>query len=291
LLDPEKLRNSFSGRKKKEVDAVYLKYIFDFIKHQPGILKKDLQGLFPVEENPVLREITVLGKREMIFIHPHAKVHPGIVLDTRQGPVYIGEGAEVVPPGIVQGPCFIGKNVLVDGAKLRPGNSFFEGCKVSGEVEESVFLEYVNKHHDGFIGHSYIGSFVNFGAMSTNSDLKNNYSPVKLRLNGEWVDSGSIKLGAFVGDHTKFSIGSLLNTGSVIGTGCNLYQQGGMYPKFVPSFSWGGNYPFARYRWKEFEENTRKIMKRRNREPSGGELAIFQELYARMEDEIYEKMD
>jgi len=120
-------------------------------------------------------------------------------------------------------------------------------CRVGGEVEESVFHSYVNKYHAGFIGHSYVGSWVNFGAMTTNSDLKNNYSGIRVTLNGDLIDTGSIKVGSFIGDHTKFGIGTLLTTGINIGVCCNIFGGTLITDKEVPSFSWGDSSGYQKY--------------------------------------------
>jgi len=109
---------------------------------------------------------------------------------------------------------------------------------VGGEVEESIIHAYSNKYHTGFLGHSYVCEWVNLGALTTNSDLKNDYSTVKVYLNGNPVDTGSIKVGSFIGDHTKTSIGTLLNTGTIIGIMCNLMAGSGPLPKYIPSFCW-----------------------------------------------------
>lgn len=289
IENEEALKKILVNRTRKDLKGYYFKHIFDFISYQSEILQRDLIACGEYA-SPIPRGVVLLGRKEKVFIEQGANVYPGAVLDSREGNIYISEGTTVMPLSVIQGPCFIGEDVLVDSAKLRPGNSIFNGCKVAGEIEESIFLQYVNKHHEGFIGHSYVGSFVNFGAMTTNSDLKNNYSSVRLFLNNQTVDSGIMKLGAFVGDHTKFGIGSLLNSGSVIGIGCGLYpEKGGLYPKYVPSFAWGSGYPFKKYQWETFVENTNKIMSRRNKTLSKGELGILNYIYDQLKEKSYEK--
>ena len=281
FADQKQLAKILLKKKKKQIQGIYLKYIFDYIKYQNQFLLKDLKNQKQSDYN--FSQSIVIGDKNKIAIHPQAKVWPGSVFDTREGEIFIDHDAEIIPPSLIQGPCYIGKKVLIDAAKIRPNNSFFEGCKISGEVADSIFLEYVNKHHDGFIGHSLIGSFVNFGAMSTNSDLKNNYSSIKVFLNGEWIDSGEIKIGIFSGDHSKFGIGSLMNSGSIFGTGCNLFSNQGLFPKFVPSFSWGNGIDFKKYVWNDFLENTKKILKRRKKELSHEMILRLKQIYDSIE--------
>jgi hypothetical protein len=130
-------------------------------------------------------------------------------------------------------------DTLIDGAKIRAGCSIGPVCKVGGEVEESIFHSYSNKHHDGFLGHAYVGEWVNLGALTTNSDLKNDYGNVQVTLPGKRpIDTGSTKVGSLIGDHTKTSIGTLLNTGSYVGAMGLLLATGKPLAKFIPSFAW-----------------------------------------------------
>ena len=187
----------------------------------------------------------LLGRRSGLKLVRNAAVEPGVVLDTRNGPIVIDGGALVRGPGRIEGPCYIGPDCLVDGARLRPGVSLGRCCRVSGEVEESVFMDFSNKHHDGFLGHSYVGSWVNLGAQTCNSDLKNNYSRVSVWLDGRMTDTGSIKVGCFIGDHVKTAIGTMINTGAVIGPGCNVF--GGGVRKMLPPFAWGSSESFREH--------------------------------------------
>jgi hypothetical protein len=125
-----------------------------------------------------------------------------------------------------------------------------------------VALGWVNKAHDGHIGHAYLGAWVNLGAGTTNSDLKNNYSTVRLWTPEGDADTGSIKMGSFLGDHVKTGIGLLLNTGTVVGAGSNLYGAE-MPPKYVPPFSWGTGDDLTAYRVEKFLEVAERAMARR----------------------------
>jgi UDP-N-acetylglucosamine diphosphorylase/glucosamine-1-phosphate N-acetyltransferase len=135
-------------------------------------------------------------------------------------------------------------------------------CRVRGEISNSVLLGFVNKAHDGYIGHAYIGSWVNLGAFTTNSDLKNNYGTVRVHTGGGAVDTGLLKVGCFLGDHVKTGIGTLLPTGCVMGAGSNFFG-GGMAPPNVPPFSWGSADGLEKYDIDRFLDTAAVAMSRR----------------------------
>lgn len=245
-----------------------INYPWDIIIYNPDVLKDDfkrygkhgIRGIFH-------RSAVILGDERKVYIEDGANIHPFVVLDTTHGPIYIDKDAEVFPSSRIEGPCYIGKNTqIMPGANIREGNSFGEVCRIGGEVEESIFYSYSNKYHDGFIGHSYIGEFVNLGALTTNSDLKNDYSTVSVYLNGKPQDTGSLKIGSFIGDHTKTSIGTLFNTGTIAGLMCNI-TAGGILPKYFPSFTWYVNNKFMKgYGLDMMLCTARTVMERRKRQ-------------------------
>ena len=190
-------------------------------------------------EGKVEEPLAIRGSKKDVYVAPGAKVHPMVTLDAEHGPIYVDEGTEIHPFSRVEGPCYIGKNSLLLGAKCREGNSIGDMCKVGGEVEESIIHGHSNKYHDGFLGHSYVGEWVNLGAFTTNSDLKNDYSSVSVMLDGRRsTDTGSTKVGSLIGDHVKTSIGTLLNTGSYVGAMALIMATGKPLPKHIPSFGW-----------------------------------------------------
>lgn len=180
----------------------------------------------------------VFGPKERLFIGPGAEIHPFVCIDTRSGPVTLEAGCEVHPFTRIEGPCYVGEKCTLLGAKVREGCSFGPVCRVGGEVEESIIHGHSNKYHDGFLGHAYVGEWVNLGALTTNSDLKNDYSSVSVIMNGETLETGSPKVGSFIGDHVKTSIGTLLNTGSIAGTMAILVSNGSPLPKYIPPYAW-----------------------------------------------------
>jgi len=190
-------------------------------------------------EGSLEEPVAVRGSRKDVFVAPGVKVHPMVTIDAEHGPVYIDERAEIHPFTRIEGPCYIGKDSILLGAKCREGNSIGPFCRIGGEVEESIIHGYSNKYHDGFLGHSYVGEWVNLGALTTNSDLKNDYSNVSVMLDGRRpIDTGSNKVGSLIGDHVKTSIGTLLNTGSYVGAMALIMATGKPLPKHIPSFAW-----------------------------------------------------
>jgi UDP-N-acetylglucosamine diphosphorylase/glucosamine-1-phosphate N-acetyltransferase len=216
------------------------KYIWDLILGNAEQITADFTaaGRSGIE-GEIEQPIAIRGSKKDIYIAPQAMVHPMVVIDAQNGPVYIDRGAQIQPFSRVEGPCYIGEESILMGAKCRAGNTIGPFCRIGGEVEASIIQGYTNKYHDGFIGHSYIGEWVNLGALTTNSDLKNDYSNVSVML--DWlkpVDTGSPKVGSLVGDHTKTSIGTLFNTGSHVGAMTIIMATGKPLPKFIPSFAW-----------------------------------------------------
>jgi len=215
-------------------------YTWDLVLANPEQLAVDFaaagrSGIEGTIEEPR----AIRGSQKDVYIAPGALVHPMVVIDAAEGPVYIDEDAEVHPFTRIEGPCYIGKKSILLGAKCREGNSIGPVCRIGGEVEESIIHGYSNKYHDGFLGHAYVGEWVNLGALTTNSDLKNDYSSVSVALDGRRpIDTGSTKVGALIGDHTKTSIGTLFNTGAYVGAMALIAATGKPLPKFIPSFAW-----------------------------------------------------
>ncbi len=215
-------------------------YTWELILQNPEQLTKDFATLGRSGVEGTIEQPSGLrGGKNDIFIAKGARIHPMAVLDAEQGPIYLDEGVEVHPFTRIEGPCFVGKNSILFGAKCREGNSIGPMCRVGGEVEESIIQGYSNKYHDGFLGHAYVGEWVNLGALTTNSDLKNDYSSVTVVLDGRTpINTNSTKVGSLIGDHTKTSIGTLFNTGAYVGAMTLIATTGKLLPKFIPSFAW-----------------------------------------------------
>jgi UDP-N-acetylglucosamine diphosphorylase/glucosamine-1-phosphate N-acetyltransferase len=236
---------TFVGAAKKHLPTVKCRlpmwaYIWDLILANPEQITADFaaagrSGIEGAVEQPD----AIRGSKKNVYIAGGATVHPMVVIDAENGPVYIDEDAQIQPFSRIEGPCYIGKKSILFGAKCREGSSIGPLCRIGGEVEESIIQGHSNKYHDGFLGHAYVGEWVNLGAFTTNSDLKNDYSPVSVMLDGRRpIDTGSAKVGSLIGDHAKTSIGTLFNTGSYVGAMAVIMATGKPLPKFIPSFAW-----------------------------------------------------
>ncbi len=232
-------------------------YPWDLIKNLKHDLEEDLKYLGTGIKGKA-HSTTVFYNKKNILVEKGTTIDAHCVLDARQGPIYIGEGTIIHPGTLLRGPLSIGKH-----------------CRIAGELTSSVIMSYTNKAHYGFIGHSYICSWVNLGAGTTNSNLKNNYGPVSVMVEGKRINTEEIFIGCFIGDHAKVAIGSMIYTGCVIGVGANLFGQP-FYNKFVPSFSWGGN---VEARLEDVIAIARAQMKRRDLELSRSDIALFKKVF------------
>ncbi len=215
-------------------------YLWDLVSANPAQLTADFLAAGHCGiEGTIEEPYAIRGGRNDVYIARGAMVHPMVVIDAEHGPVYLDEGVEVQPFTRIEGPCYVGRGSILLGCKCRAGNSIGPMCRLGGEVEGSIVHGYSNKYHDGFLGHAYVGQWVNLGAMTANSDLKNDYTGVSVVLDGrESIATGSAKVGSLIGDHAKTSIGTLLNTGAYVGAMAVLVADGRLLPKFLPSFGW-----------------------------------------------------
>lgn len=230
----------------------------------------------------------VLIAPENIWIGRDVQIGPHTVVDASAGPVILDDGVVVEPFTRLDGPAYVGACTRLVGGKVSGGCAFGPGCRIGGEVEASIVQGFSNKVHEGFFGHGFLGEWVNLGALTTNSDLKNNYGSVRVTRLGESIDTGCLKVGSYLADHTKTAIGTLLPTGSTTGVGVNLLS-GGLAPKSVPPFVWGGNGMFTEHRLDRMLDTARAAVARRsvmlkmaNRadQLSGGEENALRTLFA-----------
>ncbi|MFN5060425.1 MAG: GlmU family protein [Chloroflexota bacterium] len=242
-----------------------LNFPWDIVEANAELIASDLPLLDPTTFIPAQHHPNAsmwhMQAPERIFVHPNAQIESPVALDAREGPIVIG-AARIEPFSLIQGPVAIHDGALISGARVRAGTTIGPVCRIGGEIEATVVQAYSNKHHDGFFGHSYLGEWVNIGAMTTTSDLKNTYGSIKVTVAGYGqVDSGRLKLGCFLADHVKLGIGVHLNGGSVVGTGANIF---GVHfaPKTIPPFTWGGE-RFREYQIERMIAVARKVMSRR----------------------------
>ena len=235
---------------------------WDMIARNPEQLTLDIETLFKGTAPPALPAgVHVLGEGTLV-VEPGASVEPGAVLDLRTGPIWLETGSTVRAFTRLTGPAHIGRGTTLLGDSVS-AVSIGPMCRIRGEVEECIILGYTNKAHDGFLGHSYVGAWVNLGALTTTSDLKNNYGPVRVWTPSGEVEAGAIKLGCLLGDHVKTGIGTLLNTGTVVGAGSSIVGPG-MPPKYVPPFTWGTATELAEYDLDKFLSVAETVMRRRD---------------------------
>ncbi len=223
-----------------QVPAKMIRYFFDLVAHGKEEMVSDFNYLTRggITRGRVHQSVAVY-QRGGIFIDDGADVEAFVTLDARPGPIFISKGARILPYSRIEGPCFIGERTAISAhSNIRAGVSAGPDCRLGGEIEETIFQGRSNKSHFGFLGHSFVAEWVNIGAGTTNSNLKNNYGNVRVRVQNAEIDSGKAFVGCCIGDHTKIAIGSLINTGSVIGA-CSSIYGGRLMPKYIPSFSWG----------------------------------------------------
>ncbi len=211
-------------------------YPWDLLRHHAEVLEQDHLYWGRKREATTAVGTPIVGPSERCLVHPSARVEPMVLIDTTRGPVLIDADAIVQAFSRIEGPCYIGPRTQVLGAKVR-GSSVGPECRIGGEVEASIIQGFSNKAHEGFLGHSYLGEWVNLGAGTQVSDLRTDYANVRIKVGSESIDTGMIKVGAFVGDHTRTSISALVNTGSVFGTFSQLLTSGSLLPRSLPTFS------------------------------------------------------
>ena len=252
-----------------------VRHYWDLVLRNEDELRRQLEGGGGVDHGQVYAGAHLVQPAD-IHIAAGARVKPGAVLDAEGGPVHIGEGALIEPTAVVQGPCYVGpRSIVRPGAVLRGGTTIGPVCKVGGEIEGSIILGYSNKQHDGFLGHSYVAKWVNLGADTVTSDLKNTYGTIRVYVNGIGVESGHHFIGAVIGDHAKTGIGTILPTGCVVGVVANVFTHRSI-PKFVPSFAWLTDAGLAACRVEKAVQIARTVMGRREIELTDADRRLLE---------------
>ena len=216
-----------------------------------------------------------------VEVHESAKLYPNTVLDAERGPIVVHERAIIRPGAVICGPCSIGReSVIVDHALIKPNTVIGPLCKIGGEVGGTIFQGYSNKAHDGHLGDSWVGEWVNFGAGTTNSNLLNTYGEVVMRLEpeGRLHRTGLTFQGAIVGDHVKFAIHSRIVTGAVVGTGAMIAGTAAP-PPAVRRFGWLTDRGEQTFRIDKFIETATRMMVRRDQVPSDAYIDALKALY------------
>lgn len=265
-----------AGQALVELDGVILDHPWHLVAANDGRIRLDVAHLWPEDSAP--EGIIRIGDG-LISLAAGAGIEPGVHVDVRDGPIRLDAGARVEGPARITGPLHIGRDSTVFGGSVGK-STIGPVCLVRGEVTHSVFLGFVNKAHDGHIGHALVGRWVNLGAFTTNSDLKNNYGNVRVWTPDGDTDTGLMKVGCFLGDHVKTGIGTVINTGTVIGAGSNVFG-GVMPPTVVPPFSWGAGPDLRDHRLEKFLETASRAMGRRGKELTPGVTEILRTAWAK----------
>ncbi len=260
-----------------EVDATVIPAIWDLVNMNGGAISHDFENFFSAMVEGNIHPLGTIYEPSQVYIAPGAELCAGAVLDSRNGPIILAKNSIVRPGAVVEGPCYIGENSIVVSGWIRPACSFGPVCRVGGEIESSVFQSFSNKYHEGFVGHSYIGEWVNLGALTTTSDLKNNYGEIRVDMGEGQIKTGRIKIGSFIGDHAKTGIGALLNSGTFIGVSVNHYGAG-LPPKHVPDFSWGGAEGYVDYDIEKAIATAKTVMSRRGLQMLPEEEALLRSI-------------
>lgn len=229
---------------------------------------------------PLSKTNTLIGETHQLFIEESAKIE-GAILNVQTGPIYVGKNAEIMEGSVIRGALAMAENsALKLSSKVYGATSLGLHCKVGGEVNNVIFQGYSNKGHDGFLGNSLIGEWCNLGADTNSSNLKNNYGNVKTYsyLTQALEQTDQMFMGVTMGDHAKTSINTMLNTGTVVGVCANIFCAG-FPPKYVPSFSWGGEKDSPIYEINKALDAANQMMARRGEQITDEDHKIFKHLF------------
>lgn len=257
-IDLGTIQTSLGGRR---ISGRWINDVWEFIATLPEQLAEDIPHRAEALEATKLTDATLVGS-EKVFVEEGAEIGPHVVLDASAGPILIRKGAIVAPFTHLVGPIAVGRDSQILGDRVA-ASSIGDHCKVHGELSNSIVLGHSNKAHTGFVGHSYMGRWVNLGALTTTSNMKNTYGPVQLWTPSGVRSTGQQFLGTFFGDHAKTGIGTMLSTGTVVGAGANVFGAN-TPPKVIPPFSWGNAAPYDTYDVARFLVVAERAMARRH---------------------------
>ncbi len=270
----DEIREEISNNKRVvEIAGTVFSYPWDLIKINQDLLARQAIKRAAGRRLPGLE---IIGNRKHVDVDRSAKLSKLVSIDVTDGPVKIAANAEIRAFTSIVGPAYIGPGTILDRAKVIR-SSIGKMCRIGGEVEADIFQGYSNKYHEGFIGHSIIGEWVNLGALTTNSDLKNNYQPVKVMRGKKEYDTGMTKIGCFIGDHTKTGIGTLIPTGAIIGSFVNFF--GGMMPRYIADFKWVAGAEQTVYDLDRAIATARIVMTRRNVKMTDQQERIIRQVF------------
>jgi UDP-N-acetylglucosamine diphosphorylase/glucosamine-1-phosphate N-acetyltransferase len=249
----------------ENTEYLKIKRLWDIYRLNDQALREDFKLLTQGRQSQPLSATNRTAGEEHIFLEEGAKVEFA-TLNATTGPIYVGKNAEIMEGSLVRGGLGLCEGAILKmGAKIYGATTIGPYSKVGGEVNNSVIIGYSNKGHDGFLGNSVLGEWVNIGADTNTSNLKNSYDEVKLwdYLENRFVPTGQQFCGLFMGDHSKCGINTMFNTGTVVGVCANIFGDG--FPRnFIPSFAWGGAAGFQTFRIEKAYDMVERVMARRN---------------------------
>ncbi len=238
LLDPEARAAALEGVDRREVPGRFLRYPWEVVRDLSALLESDWRETDACCDSE-LDPSPVFVEAGRIHVGENTEIHPTAVISAADGPVFISHDVRIGAYSVIDGPAYIGPGTRIfPHAWLHGGNAIGPVCKIGGEVNGCVIHSCSNKQHLGFLGHSFVGSWVNIGAGATNSNLKNTFGKIRVPINGTRVDSGLTFFGAIIGDHAKIGINASIPTGAVIGIAASVAATR-VLPTYIPSFGWG----------------------------------------------------
>lgn len=263
-----------------EFNLIQIKNTWDIFSNNSSAIQADFDVITQGRTSQSIPAGVQTLNADKIFIEEGAEILFSS-LNASDGPIYIGKNTLIMEGSNIRGPFSLGNDSIVKmGSKIYGGTTIGPFCKVGGEVNNSVIMEYSNKGHDGFLGNSVLGSWCNIGADSNNSNLKNNYSQVRLwdYAQESFAKTGLQFCGLIMGDHSKCAINTMFNTGTVVGVSANIF--GSNFPRnFIPSFSWGGAAGFSTYQITKAMETAKLVYERRNLEFNTVEQNILTHIF------------
>lgn len=283
-LSPEMIaKNWINYRSRKhlltsqDLTPSVLRYLWDLVAQNSEAIRIGFARTYESRVKNTPSSFEMLG--DEFSIAPSAEIQRFVTLDSRSGPVIIDDNSRIESFSYITGPCYIGKNVTVKSARIGGGTSVLQSSRVAGEIDQSIISGYTNKNHEGFIGHSFIGSWVNLGALTTTSDLKNTYGEIKVRVGDKKVNSGSIKVGSFLADMAKTGIGTTITCGKSIGVSSHAL---GTVQTDIPSFTMYSGSPRSEAVEIYLDsaiETQRRMMKRRGVEISEAYVSMIKSVF------------
>ncbi len=268
------------GLELSDTPFIHLAYPWDLFLYLRATIEYDYHLVTSGRTSQVIPSHNQVLAPDNIFLEEGAQVTCSI-LNAQSGPIYIGKNAHIMEGSMIRGPVTIGEGTIIKmGAKIYGPTAIGPDCRVGGEVKEVVLLGHSNKAHDGYLGNSIIGEWCNLGAGTSVSNLKNNYSNVRMwDFNTQSMrDTGLQHLGTVMGDHSKSGIQTMFNTGTIVGVASNIFGEG-FPPKFIPSFRWGGAAGLTTHRLEDALDTARKVVSRRDLVLSKEEEGILRHVF------------